>query len=89
MGFQVQRDFNKHKYPHRTRTGGFALRAKKKFTLPSRFAFHLDKMGLVSRDVKYNNNSNDKVNVGVGNVVRVTSGQKNYTYAVTFSRVSF
>ena len=33
-------DITKHNNPHKTRTGGFALRAKKEFTLSSRFAFH-------------------------------------------------
>jgi hypothetical protein len=33
-------DITKHNTPHKTRTGGFALRAKKEFTQSSRFAFH-------------------------------------------------
>ena len=33
-------DITKHNNPHKTRTGGFAQRAKKEFNQSSRFAFH-------------------------------------------------
>ena len=41
-------DITKHNNPHKTRTGGFALRAKKEFTQSSRFAFHFPKLGALS-----------------------------------------
>ena len=47
LGFSTTRAQLPQK-PHKTRTGGFALRAKKEFTQSSRFAFHFPKVGAFS-----------------------------------------